>query len=796
MGQRKKHMLIISDLKSAVRSILRNKVPSIISILGLGIGLGCIIVLIALILHEKSFDTFIPDHRNVYRIISGTSSQTNYPLAERMKEELPEVKDFFRYFQANPLQIRTNENEMVREDGFAFADPSIFRITGIKFISGSPAGSVGEVAVSDESAMKYFGDLSPVGSVLPVKFSDGFSDLVISGVYKSFPSNSTLNPSMIADIKLSDKIFRQFQKSLGDFGNEDVQSFDWRYGEFSSYVVLDGNADPEELSGKMERYKEFITMENKDQLHFRLQPVSEIYLGSQDINGSWFLRRANPEELKYYEAISILILLISIANYVLLARAGISDRIHEMGTRKVFGASLGKIRRLIMLESGLIVILSLIPATFVIDYGTNFINDTLNKTLTSQVFLRPALWVLLILVVLLTGILAGWLIGMKYSRIPALKLLSGKIGQSDRAHRWNYSFLILHFTIFIIMVCGVLIVTKQIKYSMSGYTGINPQNIIVADLNTDELKKSYLTISDELKKIPGVINTAGGSFIPPFGNYLPVNLATPEGEKVRFDGLIMGEGMTELLGIEVIDGSSFGPYKPGPPEVLINESSAKLHNVKAGENILVFRVRGIVKDFNAHSLHTLIEPMVILQQNPEKMGLIAIKTNGSNDDAVIKRLRELYSQISPDEVFEVRYLTDQVRDFYARERNQSRIIGAFALLATILSIMGLFGISLITIAKRKKEIGIRKVNGSSITWILLMLNADFIKWVAVSMFIAVPASVYLFSGWLDRFAYKTELSWWLFAIACLSAVIVAVLTVSWQSWRAATRNPVEALRYE
>jgi putative ABC transport system permease protein len=221
-----------------------------------------------------------------------------------------------------------------------------------------------------------------------------------------------------------------------------------------------------------------------------------------------------------------------------------------------------------------------------------------------------------------------------------------------------------------------------------------------------------------------------------------------------------------------------------------------MHKVKAGENILVFRVRGIVKDFNAHSLHTLIEPMVILQQNPEKMGLIAIKTNGSNDDAVIKRLRELYSQISPDEVFEVRFLTDQVRDFYARERNQSRIIGAFALLATILSIMGLFGISLITISKRKKEIGIRKVNGSSISEILLMLNFDFMKWILLSMVLAVPVSVYIFSKWMDRFAYKTELSWWIFAIACLSAVIIAVLTVSWQSWRAATRNPVEALRYE
>jgi len=644
--------------------------------------------------------------------------------------------------------------------------------------------------------MKYFGNSSPIGSVLPVKFTDGFSELIISGVYKSFPSNSTLYPSFIADIKLSDKMFRQFQKSLGDFGNEETHSFDWRYTGFISYVVLDRNTEPNELSGKMERYMEFIESENKEELQFKLQPVSEIYLGSRNIGGVYYLRQGNPEELKYYEAISIMILLISITNYVLLARAGVSDRIHEMGTRKVFGASQGKIGRLIILESCLIVIMSLIPATFVIDYSITFINDTLNKTMTNQVFLSPVLWVLLIIVVLLTGIMAGWLIGLKYSRIPALNLLSGRIHQSDRSNRWNYSFLVLHFTIYIILVCGVIAVTKQIKYSMSGYTGLNPDNIMVADLNTDELRNSFLTISDEIEKIPGVINTAGGSFIPPFGNYLPINLATPEGEKVRFDGLIMGEGMTELLEIRVIDGSSFGPYKPGIPEVLINESSAKKHNVKAGENILLFKVRGIVKDFNAHSLHTLIEPMVILQQNPAKMGLIAIKTNGMNDDAVKKRLRELYSQISPDEVFEIRYLTDEVSNFYSRERDQARIIGAFALIATILSVMGLFGISLKTMAKRKKEIGIRKVNGSSISEILLMLNADFLKWILVSMIIAVPASVYLFSKWMDRFAYKTELSWWIFASACFSAVIVAVLTVSWQSLRAATRNPVESLRYE
>jgi putative ABC transport system permease protein len=188
--------------------------------------------------------------------------------------------------------------------------------------------------------------------------------------------------------------------------------------------------------------------------------------------------------------------------------------------------------------------------------------------------------------------------------------------------------------------------------------------------------------------------------------------------------------------------------------------------------------------------------MVILQQNPDRMGLIAIKTNGRNDEAVIRRLRELYAQISPDEIFETGYLTDEITRFYGRERNHAKIIGAFSALATILSVMGLFGISLISISRKTRQIVIRKVNGASITEILLMLNIDFVKWILVSAVIAVPASIYLMTKWLERFAYKTELSWWIFGLAGLSAVLIALLTVSWQSLRAATRNPVEALRYE
>ena len=406
------------------------------------------------------------------------------------------------------------------------------------------------------------------------------------------------------------------------------------------------------------------------------------------------------------------------------------------------------------------------------------------------------LWVWLVMLILLTGLLSGWIIGMSYSRISAYKLISGKIPGQNGSKRWNYSFLLLHFTIYMMLVTGLIAVSKQLEYTRSGYMGINPENVIVADLSSDELRNNFLALRDEIRNIPGVISVAGGSFIPPFEHFLPVNLADISGEIIRFDGLIMGEGMTELLGIEVIDGSPFGPYKEGTPEVLINESAAKLHNVKAGDNLLAFRVRGVLRDFHAHSMHSSIQPMVILPQNPARMGLLVIKTDWVNDEKIIKQFRDLYSRISPDEIFEVRYLTEQIDKFYLRERNQSHIIKAFSLLAMVLSVMGLFGISLISISKREKEIGIRKVNGALESEVLVMLNTAYIKWVLLAIVISVPVSYWLILKWMERFAYKTEISWWIFVLAALSAIIISILTVSWHSWWAATMNPVEALRYE
>lgn len=790
--------MFIPDLKTAVRSISRNKVQSVISILGLGIGLGSIILLLALILHETSFDKFIPDYHNVYRITSGANCVTSYPLAEAIKNEFPEVKDFFRINQANNIQVRNLKGESGNNQEFAFADSSIFRILGIEFITGMPANSLSEVAISEKTALKFFGNRSPVGEILRVKLNNDFIPLSVSGIYKDFPSNSTLYPDFIAETRLVEVLIGQFTSSLGEYGTGISTSLTWDMTIFYTYLVLDSNSDKQALVLKMQKYREMNSSENEKKQKYDLQPVTDIYLKSEAfLTGFRAFRAGNATELTYYWSISFLILMISITNYIFMRRGAASGRLRELGTRKVLGASPKTLHRQIIVESNLITILSLIPASFVINSGISLINNTMNRTLTLDVFSNPLMWLLLILIVIITGTSSGLAIGHSISRVPALTLLSGKVSEKFRSRRWDYSYLILHFSIYLILVASVITVSKQVKYSVTNISGLDPENILISKLKSPGLKASFSAICSEMEKVPGVVKAAGSSFIPFFSPYIPVTLANPEGEKVTFDGLIMGEGMTEVLGMKILDGSPFGTFNLATGEVLFNESGAKKYNLKVGDIYLnAFHIRGIVKDFHSHSFHTLIQPMIIVQQNPAKMELLAIKTNGLNDLTVINKLQDMYKQIDPDEIFEIHYLTDEINNIYTTEKNQVKIMGAFSLLAAVLAFMGLFGISLLSVARKTKEIGLRKVNGASVSEILYLLNKDFVRWVFVSLIIGIPISIYVMSKWQDPFAYKTELSWWIFAAAGLSAILIALLTVSLRSWRAATRNPVESLRYE
>ncbi len=790
-------MRLYINLKIALKSILINKVQSLVSILGLGIGLGSIILILMLYMHENSFDRYIPENDQVFRIIHGTNSITPFVLGETAKNDIPSVDDFFRYHQSGEFEIRLNETDIIKEDRFACADASIFNLLGIDFIIGKTAESRNEVAISETMARKYFPNGDAMNKTIEALLNNDFIKLTVCGIFKDFPSNSSLAPNFVSHTNLIDEFLGTREKRLGEYGSE-VETFktNWEKDVCITYLKINAKSNAGDVTEQLQKYSDRFESESKKEKTFSLQAATHVYLQSEEITDV-YSRRGIANELKYYIAIALFILIISVFNYIFLTKAKMEGRLKEFGVKKTLGAYASSIRKQMLFEANIISFLSLIPAIFVIMLGMPFINSTLGRNLDSQVL---SVWYtipLLALIPLLTGSFSGFIVGIKISRISPVLLLNKRISSRQKTKQWSNSFLSFHFAIFIVLIVGVLVLKKQINYSLNNFTAINPENVMICELNTPELSQKFDVIDNHVKQLPGVISTAGSTFIPPYNWTLPVRLRNPENnEEIVFDGLIMGKGMPELLNIELIEGDYFGEYNENQHKFIFNESAALMYNLKVGEIFNGFPIHGIVKDFTAHTMHSPIKPMVIIQQHPDKMSLFAIKTTGETDEEIKESITKLFKEISPDKMVSIRTLQEQINQFYVREQNQAELISAFSFLAIVLTIMGLFGMVLNTVSKKTKEIGIRKVNGAKISEILIMLNKDFIIWVALAYIIACPIAWYTMDKWLENFAYKTELSWWIFVLAGASALGIALLTVSWQSWRAATRNPVEALRYE
>ena len=784
------------NLKIAIRNILKNKVHSVISIVGLGIGLGCIFLLSLLVMHERSFDRFIPDHQHLYRVLLGNDCRTSYPLGEAVQSEVPGVAGHFRYYQAADVDLKTGDNDVVQEHLFGFSDTSLFSCLGIHLKSGNPAASRTEVAVSAAIARKYFPGSNAVGKIIRIRFNDQFRDLMISGVYPDFPSNSTLAPNFIADIELTAEALDAESRMLGYYGKDKDNYQSWDRFSFYTYLRLAPGANPEKVTSAMQKYKSQIKDEKRKQLDYRLQPVENVYLESNSLIRNSFVRQGNAAELKYYLIIGLFILIVAVVNYAFLTRAKMVGRLRELGAKRALGASQSMIRNQILVESVLVSLFSFVPALAILAAGIPFLNEVIGLTLNLALLANWQSWVLILIITLSVALFSGLLIGLPVSGLATVQLLEGKMsGKPRRALVWQNSFLCIHFILFIFLVIGTIILKKQINYALTNFTAIDPQNIIVCELNSEALSSHFNVIKNEVDQLSGVKYVAGSSFIPPFNNFLPVKLKYQE-ESVRFDGLIMGKGMIRLLGLDLIDGEPFGDFQTEQPNLIVNESAARKYHLKAGDFFNGLYIRGIVRDFTAHSMRSLIQPMVIIQQDPQSMNLLAIKTDGKNDPQIMSSVNRLLKQMAPDRVVNSYHLSDQINQFYQHEQDQARLISAFSFLSIILSVMGLFGMTLNTITKKTKEIGIRKVNGATITDVLFLLNRNYLKWIAIAFVIATPLAYYAMIKWLENFAYKTELSWWIFALSGLLALGIALLTVSFQSWKAATKNPVESLRYE
>jgi putative ABC transport system permease protein len=777
-----------------------NKLAATVQVIGLGIGLGSVILMLTFILHEYSFDKYHKNSQSIYRVVNGKDCSTPYVMGESFKAGFPEIKNVFRIYSVLNAMIKSND-EFIKEEGFILADSSIFSVLDISVLAGNSKlffQNNNDIVLSDKTARKYFGDRNPVGKHLEISMSGQTALCNICGVFRQFPSNSSIQPEIIGNIKLADYCLsnQTLFFSNGSTKDREENLNRWAQRGFQTFLLVPGNPDITLLEHKA---TELCKEEDKDykQKSIYLQPFTQMYFHSEDLWNYSPMLVSDLKSIKIFEGIAILILIVAWFNYILLSTAETKSQLREIACRKAIGASPGQLARRAYVHSMQITLLSLFVALLFVQLTIPFFNQLFDRSISIYLFLKPIYLGAILLVVVITGFAGGSYVSFYTSKLKPVNLFNSQAGNSASGRLLPTGVLImLQFVVFILLFVATITMDKQVRFSENKGQGFNSSNVLVFRLNNQELRNKVDVIRSKLEADPHVLQTATSAFTPPSSSFISIALGNDEkSEPIKEEGMFIGKNLIELLQIPVLEGKSFQDAKEGSNEIIINESAAKKYHVKAGDQLASFGVRGILKDFHVHSFHKPINPLFIIKMNDEGCYELVVRSDGNNKE-IVNTARKIWKALLPTAYFDYLSLNDRISLFYEKEKKQVNTITFFSFLAIALAMMGLFGYVSITLLKRTKEIGIRKVNGARVSEILTMLNKDFVKWVAVAFIIACPIAWYAMYQWLQNFAYKTELSWWVFALAGIVTVAVAVLTVSWQSWRAATRNPVESLRYE
>lgn len=780
-----------------IRHIRNNKLSSFINIFGLGIGLGCVVLMGTYILHEFSFDKYHKNSQNLYRIIVDNNASESYAMGEAFKDNVPGIESIFRIYDIWNTKVKLN-NEFVKEDEFVLADQEIFSSLDIPLLLGNPNDllkTTTSLVISDKIRNKYFPDENPVGKTLKVSISGRFVDFIITGVFQHFPSYSSIQASCIGNIQ---EAFPVMSSSASLFSRFDEKETDrlrqnWEKGGFQTIVLTNQNINietTEKLCANIYRKHK-----QKD-YEVQFQPFCQIYLHSNNITNSGLFKTSELSTLKIYAGIALLIMVVALINYILLSLADAKKQLKQVACHKINGASAFNIQKRYLQQSLVTTFLSLIPAIFFLVLVIPFFNQLFDKHLSMLLFLKVPYLAMLFVLIIFIGLISGAYISFYTSRLNPLQLLSPATAKLKNKITQKGILIAVQFIIFIFLFSSTLLMEKQLLFSIHKNPGFNANNILIFKLDNKEAQKQFSVLKSKIKQNLHVKMVAASSFTPPTQNFLQLTVGDGD-NRLKEEGLFIGSNLISTLEIPILGGDDYieSENPSANPELIINEMAAQKYNVNAGEYLGKYYIKAVVADFHAHSLHRFIKPLLLINIGIEDATELVVRTDGHNQE-VIQYVKDLWSDILPTSFMEYELLNNRISVFYEKETKQTKSVMFFAFMAIILAALGLFGYVALALIQRTKEIGIRKVNGAHISEVLAMLYKDFVKWVAIAFVIATPVAYYAMHRWLQNFAYKTELSWWVFVLAGLLALGIALLTVSWQSWRAATRNPVEALRYE
>ena len=780
-------------LKIAFRNLVRHKGFSFLNITGLAIGMVCTILILFWVQHELSFDRYHKNGKKIYRILQHiqyaevvTWAINQGPLGPALKAEIPEIAEQARFCFT---QWRMKYNDQVFVELGGYADPSLFKMFTIPFVKGDPDTALADprsVVMTEEVARKIFGEEDPLGKTIHVGRDYDFN---VTGILQDIPDNSHFRFKFLANM---------------DFAKEVGRTVDyWKNSHFTTYVQLADNVTMGEVNKKIYNFLDAKpTLEDWEKLS--LQPLFKIHLGSgigYDAFGT-----GNTKYIVIFLAAALFILLIACVNFMNLSTARSLLRSREVGLRKVVGAFRGQLVRQFLGEA---IFQSFIAMTLAVGLGILLLpafNQLARKSFTAHLFTRPDIMIGLVVILLFTGFIAGFYPAFILSGFRPVSVLKGTARTAGGRSFLRKALVVFQFCVAVILMVGSLVIYSQIHFMRNKNLGYDKENLVTLDLNST-VQQNYEALRNELLGNTHILNVTRVAGLPTYGYWFSNSRWNWEGKDPEKDILFRANFVDydylEALKAPIVMGRNFSKdYGADAAGIIINETSQKAMGFEnpIGKRVTLgedseFNIIGVVKDFHFVSLRTEIEPMILLL-DPERCSQIVVRIDSENTPETLKFMGAVWKKFAGEFEFDYRFLDESLDTLYRGEQRVGRIINVFTLLSIVISCLGLFGLASFMALRRTKEIGIRKVLGASISGVVVLLTKEFSKWVIVANLIAWPLSYFALSRWLQEFPYRTDIKLWIFLGTGMITFVIAILTVSYQSLRAALSNPADSLRYE
>jgi ABC-type antimicrobial peptide transport system permease subunit len=790
--------LVWNYVKTALRAIRRHKGYSLINISGLAISLSVCMLIVLWMVDEWSFDRFNTNAGRIYRVYrsesatqkNSTSALTPPPMAAALKGDFPEIikATRFGYWQR---QLVTYKDKSFNETRFMHADPDFFGMFSFPLIKGDPEtvfSNPYSVILTEKAAAKYFNEEDPIGKILTVNNS---FDVAVTGIIHDDSLNSSLEFDLLSPFKIL------LKESIGE-DNAD----NWGFNSFGTYIMLEQSASAENLNQKLTGYLKKYAEEDRDEL--ALQPLTDIHLFS---NLGHDLR--NQGDIKYvwiFSSLAVFVLLIACVNFMNLTTARSANRAKEVGMRKVAGAVRPQLIRQFFGESILMALFALVIALFLLEFLLPLFNTLSGKQLTSAWWNDPALLLGFIGLALLTGISSGIYPALFLSSFHPIRILKGTMSSSVANPLFRKVLVIFQFTLSVFLIIATLMISRQLSYMRKIDLGFNRGHIIHLSIH-GELHEKYSAIRERFLQKSDVLHVTASMALPTniqSSPGTPMWEGSPPDAKMEIKADFVDYDYIETFEIPLVEGRSFSREYSSDPETafIVNEEAVRrmgLEKPVVGKRFGFWdidgRIIGVMKDAHFQTLHQKIEPLVF-KMFPGWLRRMYVKIRPDNVSATLASLEKTWDEMNLGYPFEYRFLDEDFQNLYNSEARLGKIFQSFAALAVLIACLGIFGLASFIAEQRTKEIGIRKVLGSSTAGIVALLNQEFLKCIAAANLIAWPIAYFAMRAWLQKFAYRTDIEIWIFLLSAALGLAVALLTVSLQTLRAARANPVDSLKHE